>query len=109
MARQLRQGDVLLIRVASIPEGARRVKRRRGPIVLAAGEATGHAHQIDAAAADLLEASPEQRFLRVLADAGVELLTRSTTRSSFRPAITGSFASGSTCLGAADKLSIEPA
>ena len=73
MARQLRQGDVLLIRVASIPEGARRVKRRRGRIVVAAGEATRHAHQIEAAGADQLETSPEERFLRVLADAGVEL------------------------------------
>ena len=71
--RQLRQGDVLLVRVASIPEEARRVEPHGGRIVLATGEATGHAHEIMAAGAVLLETSPEERFLRVLADGGVEL------------------------------------
>lgn len=41
----LRQGDVLLARVPSIPEGAQQ-ERRTGRIVLAEGEATGHAHAI---------------------------------------------------------------
>lgn len=40
-----RQGDVLIEQVASIPKGARRVEVK-GRIVLAEGEATGHAHTI---------------------------------------------------------------
>lgn len=41
----LRQGDVLLMQVDSIPPVARQ-ERRSGRIVLAEGEATGHAHAI---------------------------------------------------------------
>jgi hypothetical protein len=41
----LRQGDVLLVAVAAIPQAAR-AERRVGRIVLAEGEATGHAHAI---------------------------------------------------------------
>lgn len=42
--KQYRQGDVLL-RPAKIPPGAVALKSK-GPIVLAEGEATGHAHKI---------------------------------------------------------------
>jgi hypothetical protein len=42
---QVRQGDVLLVRVDAIPPGAR-ARRRNGRIVLATGETTGHAHAI---------------------------------------------------------------
>ena len=41
----LRQGDVLLVEVPSIPKAARQ-EHRAGRIVLAEGEATGHAHAI---------------------------------------------------------------
>lgn len=41
----LRQGDVLLVAVEAIPEGAA-PERRSGRIVLAEGEVTGHAHAI---------------------------------------------------------------
>jgi hypothetical protein len=41
----LRQGDVLLVEVEAIPAEAR-MRRRDGRIVLAEGEATGHAHAI---------------------------------------------------------------
>lgn len=40
-----RQGDVLLIAVAAIPDGAT-PEHRSGRIVLAEGEVTGHAHAI---------------------------------------------------------------
>ena len=40
-----RQGDVLLVEVAEIPEEAQ-PESRSGRIVLAEGEATGHAHAI---------------------------------------------------------------
>lgn len=42
----IRQGDVLLIPTDQVPAGTRRVKRDRGRVVLAYGEATGHAHAI---------------------------------------------------------------
>jgi hypothetical protein len=41
----VRQGDVLLVAVDALPEGAVAVKRS-GRLVLAEGEATGHAHAI---------------------------------------------------------------
>lgn len=40
-----RHGDLLICPVASLPLGAKREKRQ-GDIVLALGEATGHAHRI---------------------------------------------------------------
>lgn len=42
----VRQGDVLLIPVEAIPENTKAVKRDRGRVILAYGEATGHAHTI---------------------------------------------------------------
>jgi hypothetical protein len=50
-----RQGDVLLTAVASIPPRAEGVRRDRGRVVLAYGEATGHAHAITDAGAELLQ------------------------------------------------------
>lgn len=41
-----RQGDVLLMLVAALPEGAKDITPKDG-IVLAHGEVTGHAHRID--------------------------------------------------------------
>jgi len=38
-----RQGDVLIERVESLPKTA---KLQKGPVILAHGEVTGHAHQI---------------------------------------------------------------
>ncbi len=59
-----RQGDVLLVPVAEVPEQAKPVARENGRVVLAWGEVTGHAHAIRAAEAHLLEAGRE-RYLRV--------------------------------------------
>jgi hypothetical protein len=56
MVKCYRQGDVLLVEVARRPSDARAVPREQGRLVLAHGEATGHAH--------------------VVADAGAELVTR---------------------------------
>jgi hypothetical protein len=43
----IRQGDVSLIKVTSLPQGAAEVKNEEGKrIVLAYGEVTGHAHAI---------------------------------------------------------------
>lgn len=47
MEKQLRQGDVLLVPVTSIPATAKEVTPDNGlPIILAYGETTGHAHGI---------------------------------------------------------------
>lgn len=59
-----RQGDVLLIRVDS-PAAGEAVPRDGGRIVLAYGEATGHAHAISAPEADLFETERGVRYLEV--------------------------------------------
>lgn len=43
---QIRQGDVLLVAVKSLPEGCKEVAPDRDRIVLAYGKITGHAHAI---------------------------------------------------------------
>jgi hypothetical protein len=44
--KQYRQGDVLVELIENVPKGAKVVPRENGKIVLAHGEATGHAHAI---------------------------------------------------------------
>lgn len=44
---QIQQGDVLLEKVDSIPEGGKKVEAKERGYVLAEGEATGHAHVIE--------------------------------------------------------------
>jgi hypothetical protein len=61
---QVRQGDVLLIPVDEIPEAATLVPRDGNRVILAYGEATGHAHGFDAFAASLQEADG-RRYLRL--------------------------------------------
>jgi hypothetical protein len=70
-----RQGDVLLVPVAEIPAGARRLERVDGCLILAEGELTGHAHVVVEDGADLYEhlsegdvAELRRRFLRVEAE-----------------------------------------
>ena len=41
-----RQGDVLVVPVDEIPTGLKKVPREQGRLVLAHGEATGHAHVV---------------------------------------------------------------
>ena len=41
-----RQGDVLLFKISSLPEGAKDVTPAQGDVILAFGEVTGHAHRI---------------------------------------------------------------
>lgn len=64
----LAQGDVLLIPVDAVPEGATVVPRDHGRVVLAYGEVTGHAHAIVApeAEATLLTTEQNERFLRLV-------------------------------------------
>jgi hypothetical protein len=49
------QGDVIIRSTESIPDGAVRVKRTLKGLVLAEGEATGHAHKIEEDGAELYE------------------------------------------------------
>ena len=44
----IRQGDVLLKKCSKMPEGLEKIQPINGRLVLAEGEATGHAHTIDA-------------------------------------------------------------
>jgi hypothetical protein len=67
-----RQGDVLVVAVDKIPRRAKPVGRDRGRVVLAYGEATGHAHAIADPGAALLQHEDEQ-YLRVTAARGVGL------------------------------------
>ena len=45
MEKILRQGDVMLFKVAELPKGAVVIKTN-GDVILAHGEVTGHAHRI---------------------------------------------------------------
>jgi hypothetical protein len=70
----IRQGDVLIRSVDVLPKGLKAVPRDgRGRLVLAEGEATGHAHVVEGEAlflaADL--ADLEGRFLQVEAESAV--------------------------------------
>jgi hypothetical protein len=53
--RQFRQGDVMLVAVERLPEGGKLVARENGQVVLAHGEATGHAHAIGEAGCALFD------------------------------------------------------
>lgn len=68
-----RQGDVLIRRVAGIPDSTKVVPRDNGRIVLAYGEVTGHAHAIAAppTEATLLTDEQEARFLRLVSSVDV--------------------------------------
>jgi len=48
-----RQGDVLIERINTRPDGLKLVAREHGRVVLAHGEVTGHAHSIGDAHAEL--------------------------------------------------------
>jgi hypothetical protein len=69
-----RQGDVLLVPIleSHLPEAVAPVARdARGKLVLALGEATGHAHAVSATDAALVADAAEldRRFLRIVTDA----------------------------------------
>jgi hypothetical protein len=71
MVTIIRQGDVLLVAVAALPEGAVEVTVEQGHIVLAHGEATGHTHAIydrgtEAQPTVRLWEAGAERFLQVL-------------------------------------------
>lgn len=64
----IRQGDVLLVPVDSIPEGAKVKPRDKGRVVIAYGEVTGHLHQIadpDSVGAEILTTAESATFIRL--------------------------------------------
>ena len=53
---QIRQGDVLLTKIAHSPKAKGKTQKRdRGFVVLAYGEATGHAHVLEEKGVELIE------------------------------------------------------
>jgi hypothetical protein len=70
VARQYRQGDLLVMRAGQQFATLFRVRRDRlGRLVLAGGETSGHAHVIDDPHAELLDDPLSgRRFLRLVAE-----------------------------------------
>jgi hypothetical protein len=66
-----RQGDVLIERIDSIPKKAKEIKRK-GRLVLAEGEATGHAHVIKDRLARLFGDDDGNRYVSLEQDAVLE-------------------------------------
>ena len=70
-----RQGDVLLVAIEAVPQVTATVKRTKRGLVLAEGEATGHAHVITDGAAELVTADEAaELYLLVHGTETVELL-----------------------------------
>lgn len=69
----VRQGDVLIERVNSDPRNKKhkKVPREKGRIVLAHGEATGHAHAICEPGAEMIELETGERF--VISESGISI------------------------------------
>lgn len=75
MVTKFRQGDVLIMKSRKRRPNREPLKRDGGRVVLAYGEATGHAHAIANRGARLYEIEGlEDRFLEVLARGGVDLV-----------------------------------
>lgn len=72
--RQYRQGDVLLLECESFEElrGSARERPVDGRLVLALGEATGHAHTVRASGHVALRARPGTRWLQATAPVQLE-------------------------------------
>ena len=56
----IRQGDVILVKVESVPEGGVELPREQGRIVLAYGEITGHSHSVAEVEVKWIEARGER-------------------------------------------------
>lgn len=67
-----RQGDVLIERVGRKPEGGKSVPRENGRIIIAHGEATGHAHAICEPGVEMVELESGERF--VCSETGIRVV-----------------------------------
>jgi len=70
----LRQGDVLLIPVDEVPMGTRKVGSDGRRVVLAEGEATGHAHALVTSEAELRLAYDDTLFLLIAGEEAAALV-----------------------------------
>lgn len=61
---QYRQGDILLVRVEKLPGKLKSIERENGRVVLAHGEATGHAHSVSHPAAQFWRSREDRKFSR---------------------------------------------
>jgi hypothetical protein len=68
---QYRQGDVLLVKVERQAGSLKPVPREKGRVVLAHGEATGHAHSLRSGKL-LMDLATGRRYLRLLKGAVLE-------------------------------------
>lgn len=68
---QYRQGDILLIKVDTVPKQAkqRKASSRRAGFVLAEGEVTGHHHVVSGERVQVLDAAQEV-FVRIMRSEG---------------------------------------
>ena len=64
-----RQGDVFIVAVNSVPDN---LERETGPIILANGEQTGHAHRVKHRRARMFKSADGVRYLRLPAPATVD-------------------------------------
>jgi hypothetical protein len=70
----VRQGDVYAKTFESLPQGAVPIPRDNGRVVLAYGEATGHAHAIADEGAELFSVpGTNDKFLRIMGSSGAIL------------------------------------
>lgn len=65
MKIEIRQGDVPLARVTSIPLSAVEIPRTNGKTILAFGEVTGHHHRFESSAAMMLHDTDGREYLRI--------------------------------------------
>lgn len=65
----VRQGDVMLVKVDSIPKGLEEKKRDRGLVVLAYGEVTGHMHAFKSDAVTCYSDGAEEEYLEIMEQA----------------------------------------
>ena len=66
-----RQGGVLLVEVDGLPPGCTSGDRAGGEVILARGEATGHAHRVEARVASLYRAPDGTSYLHVVDSAAL--------------------------------------
>ncbi len=82
----IRQGDLLLVPIAELPERVDLV--RRGRLVLAEGEATGHAHVVDDERASLHgHRWSEVRYVEVVGEEPVSLVHEEHDRLHLTPGV----------------------
>lgn len=64
--KQQQQGDVIITEISKLPTGCKEVSRKKGKLILAEGETTGHCHAIADKTATLWVLN-NQLYLEVLA------------------------------------------